>query len=84
VPKLSKCIKKKNPDFKINGKRKVIEVGDIEYWHTQEEINETIDEYKKIGYECLYFTNRDIDNNWSFVQKEIVKFSKDGEIRKNE
>ena len=54
--------RKKNPDFLLRGRKKVVEVGDIEYWHTLDEIKETIVEYNCIGYECLYLTNRDMVN----------------------
>lgn len=48
--------RKKNPDFILVGKKKVVEVGDTEYWHTMEEIKQTIADYQCSGFECLYLT----------------------------
>lgn len=69
--------KHKNADFKVKGQRKVIEVGDIEYWHTIEKIQETVENYKIANFECLYFTNRDIENNWNECVAKIVEFVKE-------
>ena len=68
--------KYKNPDFIIeNGEdKKVIEVGDVEYWHTPEEINDVIKEYEKLGYECLYLTSVDILENPEQSIGKIQKF----------
>jgi len=54
--------RKKNPDFLLRGKKKVIEVGDTEYWHTMEEIRQTVKDYKHIKYECLYLTTKEMAN----------------------
>lgn len=54
--------KLKNPDFIIEGQKKVIEVGDTEYWHSLNEIRKVKEEYKKIGIECLYLINEDFEN----------------------
>ena len=51
--------RKKNPDFLLVGRKKVVEVGD-EYWHPKEEIEQTVKDYAAIGYECLYLTNKDL------------------------
>jgi len=65
----------KNPDFKIIGQRKVIEVGDICYWHTVEEIKKTVEAYNSINFECLYLTNNDFeDENWDKTVLIIKKF----------
>ncbi|HEC66645.1 MAG TPA: hypothetical protein ENI23_15320, partial [bacterium] len=40
------------PDFVVDGKKKVIETFG-RYWHTEENIREKIELYKKAGYECL-------------------------------
>ena len=65
----------KNPDFKIRRQRKVIEVGDICYWHSEEEIQKVINAYKKINFECLYLTNDDFkDENWEQTTGKIFKF----------
>jgi hypothetical protein len=44
-----------NPDF-IKG-NKVIEVGDVEFWHSQEDIEERIKLLANVGLECLYLTS---------------------------
>lgn len=66
--------KRKNPDFKVNQQRKVIEVGDVEYWHTHEEIKKTVDLYKEIGYTCLYLTNEDIKLGKEHVKNSLINF----------
>lgn len=67
--------KKMNPDFKIKNQRKVIEVGDIEYWHTLEEIEQRILDFKKINFQCLYFTNKDLEKlNDQQLIKNIKEF----------
>lgn len=56
--------KNKNPDFVFeNGNEiKIVEVGDIYYWHTLEEIEEVKKCYKEIGLDCLYLTSYDMEN----------------------
>ena len=51
--------KHKNPDFKIRGQNKVIEVwGD--HWHRNESEQELINLYKEIGLECLIIRESEI------------------------
>ena len=66
--------KNKNPDFVFeNGNEvKIVEVGDVYYWHTFEEIEEVKKQYKEIGLDCLYLTSYDMEN-----LEEV-----DGKIRK--
>lgn len=71
---LSSNGKRMNPDFKVKNKRKVVEVGDIEYWHTMQDINERINNYDNIEFECLYFTNRELD---VLSDKQLVTKIKD-------
>lgn len=66
--------KSKNPDFKVNGVKKVIEIGDTEYWHTNEEIAQTVMNYRDIGYQCLYLTNKDVLQGENYVRKIIEVF----------
>ena len=73
--------KRKNPDFKVNGVRKVIEVGDTQFWHTLDEIEKTVAEYKKIGYECLYLTDVHIYEEPEESKNRILKFIENGELR---
>ena len=55
--------KRKIPDFKLKNENKVIEVGDFDYWHTEEEKEYVIKEYKKIDVECLYLDANNIDES---------------------
>lgn len=66
--------KRKNPDFIIEGQKKVIEVGDVEFWHTLEEIEDVKAKYLEIGYDCLYLTNRQIDTEPEWCRAQISKF----------
>ena len=56
--------KNKNPDFVFeNGiETKIVEVGDIYYWHTIEEIEQVKKQYKEIGLDCLYLTSYDMED----------------------
>lgn len=62
----------KNPDFKINGCKKLIEhFGD--YWHKGEDENILISEYKKVGFDCLVIWEhelKDLEN----VKLKIYNF----------
>jgi superfamily II DNA or RNA helicase len=66
--------KHKNPDFIIEGERKVIETGDTHYWHNADEIASTIAEYKKIGYDCVFISCDDIAKDPSAVELRLKKF----------
>lgn len=66
--------KKKNPDFVVKDTNKVIEVGDVYFWHSEEEIANTVSEYEKIGYQCLYLTNKQIDEDPQQCAEIIRKF----------
>ena len=72
--------KYKNPDFKIKKEKKVIEIGHT-YWHTENEINETIKNYNEIGFECLYITEKDIKNDISETINKIFKFVYNHDIK---
>lgn len=65
--------KHKNPDFYVEGTNKVVEVGDVYFWHTEQEIEETIKLYSEIGYECLYLTNKEIKES---SKKSFLKLQK--------
>jgi len=53
--------KNKNPDFIKN--KHVVEVGDFEYWHTEDEKKEVIKNYNKLGYKCLYLSAKEVYDN---------------------
>lgn len=59
----------KNPDFKVKGQRKLIELfGD--YWHKPEEERLYKEEYGKIGYDCIVIWQSDwIQNRTQILQK---------------
>jgi hypothetical protein len=65
----------KNPDFIIDGTRKVIEVGDVHYWHTLQDVEDVKRCYTEIGYECLYVTNDDLvarhDETVAYIRKFV-------------
>lgn len=55
--------KHKNPDFKITGQRKVIEIGDFEHWHNHTEAFKTVLHYNEIDYKCLYLHHSDVNED---------------------
>jgi len=62
----------KIPDFVVKGQKKIVEIGDTEYWHTKEEILQTTQKYYNHGYKCLYLTQDDLkDKN---LKKRILTF----------
>jgi len=59
---------KKNPDFKVHGQRKFIELfGD--YWHKNENPELLIQKYKEIGFDCIIFWESEIKK----MSKEDIK-----------
>ena len=60
------------PDFiNINGKKQVIEVyGD--YWHRNHKPQDRIDHYKKFGFKCLVYWEKDLKD----LSPEIVEIIK--------
>lgn len=66
--------KRKNPDFVYANEAKIIEIGDTEYWHTEEEIKDVIYQYSQIGYKCLYLTGKDVSKGKEYVEGKIRKF----------
>ena len=56
----------KNPDFKVHGQKKVIELyGD--YWHQNDDPLELMINYRNAGYKCLIFWEYDIKNHMEEV-----------------
>lgn len=65
--------KNKNPDFKVIGQRKIIEVfGD--YWHRNDDPSELIYQYGQIGYQCLVIWEYEIKNSLEEVKEKIENF----------
>ena len=66
-------IRTHNPDFKVKGQRKIIELfGD--YWHEGENPNKLISEYKSAGWICIIFWEHEVYNDIEKVQKETLEF----------
>lgn len=67
----------KNPDFKVTGQNKVIEIfGD--YWHRNDDFQELIDLYKQIGLGCLIIWESEIYNQPKSILEKVNAFT--GEI----
>ena len=63
----------KNPDFKIKGQNKVIEIfGD--YWHKGENPDILISAYKESGLACLVIWEKEIKQDIESVLNKIAKF----------
>ena len=62
-----------NPDFKVTGQDKVIEIyGD--YWHRNDDPQELIDLYKQAGLGCLIFWEHEIYNQQEMVLERVDQF----------
>lgn len=67
--------KHKNPDFKIMGQNKVIEIfGGKDFFHTEEEAKELIESYKNIGLDCLIIWEHEIYNQPEIVKNQVNNF----------
>ena len=65
--------RKKNPDFKVEGQNKLIEVfGD--YWHRDDNPEEIIRDYKKVGFECLVFWESEMKKSIDDVAIKLFEF----------
>ncbi len=65
--------KHKNPDFKITGQNKVIEIfGD--YWHRNDDPQELINLYEQIGLRCLVIWENEVYNKQKEVLEWVNKF----------
>lgn len=63
----------RNPDFKIRGQKKVIELfGD--FYHKGENPEYKIREYAKVGFDCIVFWEGEIYNNTEEVLRKTLKF----------
>ncbi len=72
--------KHKNPDFVVEGTNKVIEVGDVYFWHTEEEIRDVVEQYEAIGYECLYVTNKQLEADEEYCRLQLQKFATNHDV----
>ena len=63
-----------NPDFKVEDENKVVEVGDTNHWHDEEDISRRIERLESIGYECLYIRDWEIEEDPEQVERRIEKF----------
>ena len=63
----------RNPDFKVTGQNKVIEIyGD--YWHRNDDPEELIQEYKSVGLDCLVFWEHEIYDDLDNVLEQVNEF----------
>ncbi|MBU2037450.1 UvrD-helicase domain-containing protein [Patescibacteria group bacterium] len=69
--------KHKCPDFMSALKRKIIEVGDFEYWHTKKEAQKLKKLYKQIGFDCLYLDAKKVLQSPQKTKVAIEKFLDD-------
>ena len=65
--------KYKNPDFKVRGQNKVIEVFG-NYWHRNDDPQELIDLYKTTGLDCLVIWEKEIYENLQEVFNKTIDF----------
>jgi len=72
--------KHKNPDFKIKNQRKVIEVGNS-YWHNDEDVKNTIKNYNKINFECLYLREKELFVDDELLYNKLYKFVKNHDAK---
>lgn len=62
-----------NPDFKITGQNKVIEIyGD--YWHRNDDPKDRIKEYKEVGLDCLVFWEHEVYNDTQKILEKTLEF----------
>ena len=65
----------RNPDFKVTGQNKVIEIyGD--YWHRNHDPKDIIREYKEIGLDCLVFWEHEVYKEPERILEETSEFIK--------
>jgi len=62
-----------NPDFKVTGQNKVIEIyGD--YWHRNDNPEDRIREYKEMNLDCIVFWEHEVYKEPERILKEVEKF----------
>jgi len=63
----------KNPDFKVDGQRKVIEIyGD--YWHRNDKPQDIIDAFARISYQCMVIWEHEIHEDIKGVLDRVAEF----------
>jgi len=66
----------RNPDFKVTGQNKVIEIyGD--YWHRNHDPEDIIQEYKEVGLDCLVFWEHEVYEDTERILEEVNEFIKE-------
>jgi len=69
--------KHKNPDFKLTGENKVVELyGD--YWHRNDDPNDLIEQYNLLDIECLVIWESEWKNNRESVLERVNDFIRKG------
>lgn len=69
-----------NPDFKIKGQRKIIELFG-NYWHKGEDPKELIKEYAEAGWECKIFWEKEVYDNTEKILKETLEFIREKKLK---
>lgn len=65
----------KNPDFKVTGQKKLIEIWG-NYWHKNHDPQGLINQYKQIGYDCLIFWENEIYHHPALILEKVREFLK--------
>jgi len=73
--------RKKIPDFTFEGEKKVVEVGDMTYWHSKEEVESLIKQYEKVGYRCLFLSEKEVFQNEEETKKKVERFLYNHKVR---
>lgn len=69
--------KYKNPDFKVTGQNKVVELFG-NYWHQNDDPNELIEQYNILGIKCLVVWESDWKVNRKLVLEKVHEFIEKG------
>jgi hypothetical protein len=70
---------RKNPDFKITGENKVVELFG-NYWHRNDDPAELQDLYKQVGIDCLVIWEKEINEQPEKVKEKFNQFISGGAI----
>lgn len=66
--------KYKNPDFKVKGQDKVIEIYG-KYWHRNDDPQDLIGAYRGVGLDCLVIQEKEIYDNPEDVRSRAIQFT---------
>ena len=72
---LTSCGKHMNPDFvDNNGNKKAVEYNSS-YWHKNDNEDDRVSLYRKIGWECLIITEEDLFKNQSMLIRKLKDYN---------